>query len=259
MIGRLAFPWHYRTMILADFHIHTNFSDGKLSLSEVVDLYGERGFGAIAITDHLCEHESFLGKAARYLDCSLSKENFPYYLARIQEEAERAWSQYRMVVIPGYEITKNTFSNQRSAHLLALGVTNFIDPHQDIPELCQAIRQSGGISVAAHPVSTRKWEKQTYHLWDRREELASSFDAWEVASGPVIFEEVLHSGLPLLANSDLHHPKQMQSWKTVLTCERNQGAILEAICRQDLQFHFYQEERSLSSAFLKTMDWAHAF
>lgn len=240
-------------MLLADFHIHTNFSDGKLSLPEVVDLYGQRGFGAIAITDHLCEQTSLMGRAARYLDCSLNQENFSYYLERIQEEAQRAWSQYRMVVIPGFEITKNSLSSQRSAHLLALGTTSYIDPHQDIPALCEAIRESGGISVAAHPVSTRLWEKQTYHLWDRRQELAPYFDAWEVASGAVLFEEVLHSGLPLLANSDLHHPKQMRSWKTVLHCERKQEAIFEAIRRQELQFHFFQEDCAVRVSTLSSM------
>ena len=36
-------------MFLADFHVHTTWSDGKLSIAEVVDLFGKRGFGAIAI------------------------------------------------------------------------------------------------------------------------------------------------------------------------------------------------------------------
>ncbi|NJM10303.1 MAG: PHP domain-containing protein, partial [Bdellovibrionaceae bacterium] len=39
-------------MFLADLHVHSNFSDGHLSISELVDFYGQRGFGAIAVTDH---------------------------------------------------------------------------------------------------------------------------------------------------------------------------------------------------------------
>ena len=38
-------------MYLADFHVHTTWSDGKLPMRAVVDLYGSQGFGAIAITD----------------------------------------------------------------------------------------------------------------------------------------------------------------------------------------------------------------
>jgi predicted metal-dependent phosphoesterase TrpH len=228
-------------MFLADFHMHTNMSDGKLSLHELVDLYGERGFGAIAITDHLCEQVSVLGRASRYLGYSLTEATFPDYIAQIEEEAERAWHQYRMLVLPGFEITKNSFSNHRSAHLLALGVSEFINPNLDIPDLCREIRAKGGLAIAAHPVSTRKMEKQTYHLWDRRHELAAEFDAWEVASGPEIFTEVLHSGLPMIANSDLHLSKQMSSWKNIFHCEREREAIFQAIRKQELQFHFYQD------------------
>lgn len=228
-------------MFLADFHVHTNRSDGKLSLQEVIDLYGVRGFGAIAITDHLCEKISVLGKASRYLGMSLREDNFASHMEEIKEEAERAWRQYRMVVLPGYEVTKNSLNNHRSAHVLALGTDKYVDPNLDIPELCRGIRAVGGLSVAAHPVSTRRLEKQTYHLWDRRHELAPEFDAWEVASGPHLFTEVLHSGLPMIANSDLHLAAHMSSWKTVLQCEREPEAILAAIKKQEVQFFFYQE------------------
>lgn len=235
-------------MILADFHLHTDASDGKLPIRELVDLYGKRGFGAIAVTDHLCETQSVLGKAARYLGYSLQEEHFAAYIAKIEEEAERAWRLYRMLVIPGMEITKNSLNNHRSAHVLGIGVRKFVNPCADIPEICAAIHAQGGLAVAAHPVSTQKFEKQTFHLWDRREELASSFDAWEVASGPYLFQEVLRSGLPMLANSDLHHPKQISSWKTVLQCENTEGAIFHSIRKQELSFTFYRDAESSASA-----------
>jgi predicted metal-dependent phosphoesterase TrpH len=230
-------------MFLADFHMHSNASDGKLSMRELVDLYGERGFGAIAITDHLCD-ATLLGKASRYLNLSLSKERFPAYVAAIREEAARAWEEYEMVVLPGFELTKNTLSNHRSAHVLALGLESYVDPALDVADIARAIRAQGGLAIAAHPVSTRKFEKQTYHLWDRRGELRNAFDAWEVASGPHLFDEVLQSGLPLIASSDLHHRKQMTSWKTVLECERHPEAIMDAIRRQELRFHFYRDAQA---------------
>lgn len=231
---------------MADLHTHTNLSDGKMPMRDLVDLYGKRGFGAIAITDHLCETKSFLGIASRYLKCSLTEENFSSYIDQVNTEAERAWREYRMLVIPGMEITKNFISNQRSAHVLAIGVDSFIDPNLPIPELCAAIRAQGGLAVAAHPVSTRKMEKQTFHLWGRREELKSSFDAWEVASGPHLFQEVLHSGLPMLATSDLHVPKQINAWKTLFRCEREQNAVLHAVRNQDISFAFYGERAQIA-------------
>lgn len=228
-------------MFMADLHIHTNKSDGKMHLHDVIDLYGARGFGAIAITDHLCESRTLIGKSARFMGCSLTEVNFSSYIDELSEEAARAWRQYKMLVIPGFEVTMNTINNHRSAHILALGVRNYINPNQDIVSICRNIREHGGLAVAAHPVSTRKWEKQTYHLWDRRHELAPEFDAWEVASGPHLFTEVLHSGLPLIANSDLHGASQISSWKTVFHCEKNEEAMKNAIRKQDLQFHFYRD------------------
>lgn len=41
--------------LLCDFHIHTKFSDGRLSLREVVDLFGKHGFDVISITDHILD------------------------------------------------------------------------------------------------------------------------------------------------------------------------------------------------------------
>ncbi|MBM4317193.1 MAG: phosphotransferase [Deltaproteobacteria bacterium] len=231
-------------MMLADFHVHSNLSDGKLPISEVIDLYGQRGFGAIAITDHVGETKTLIGKAAGHLGLCLTPETFSHYLETLRNEADRAWKLYRMVVIPGVELSKNSISNHRSAHILALGVSSYISADGDVLEIAKAIKEQGALSVAAHPVDSGKLEKQTYHLWNRREELARAFDAWEVASGDRLFTEVLQSKLPKIASSDLHIARQMTSWKTVLDCERHPEAILAAIRKQELEFRFYQDGSS---------------
>ena len=51
-------------MLLADFHIHTTWSDGKLSIAEVVDLFGRAGHDAIAITDHVVNNDTLIDEAA---------------------------------------------------------------------------------------------------------------------------------------------------------------------------------------------------
>jgi hypothetical protein len=228
----------------ADLHVHSNFSDGKLTIPQLVDFYGERKFGAIAITDHICENNTFFGLAANYLKYTLTPATFPIYMEILKSEAVRAWKTYQMVVIPGFEISKNSWRNHRSAHVLGLGIQEYISAEGDIAEILTAIRGQNALTIAAHPVSTGKFEKQTYHLWDRRKELAPLIDAWEVASGPVIFEQVLKSGLPMIANSDLHHPGQIRSWKTLFSCDRTQDAILEAVRTQDVEFQFYQEKNN---------------
>jgi PHP family Zn ribbon phosphoesterase len=229
-------------MKLCDLHIHSNFSDGTLSIAEIVDFYGSRGFKIISITDHLCEEKSFLGKASNYLKKTLTLDTFDLYLDIIKQEGKRALSQYGMLVIPGIEITKNYLSFGRSAHILALGVSKYISADGCIVDIIKQIKDQGALAIAAHPVSTRMMEHQTYHLWDNRDLLSMHFDAWEVASGPHLFPEVFASGLPMIANSDFHHPKQIESWKTLINCDLNFASLKESIKKQDLEFTFFKEK-----------------
>lgn len=234
-------------MGLADFHIHSTYSDGKMSIAEIVDFYGQHGFTAIAITDHLCESSSVVGKVTYCLRKSLTFASFPQYIAEIKKEARRALQRYGMLVIPGVEFTKNYVSNRRSAHFLGLGIDRYICPNQDTVTILKKIKALGGLTIAAHPVNTGRVEHQTYFLWDRRDELSRYFDAWEVASGPEIFAEVAASGLPVIANSDLHRPSQITSWKTVLNQEKSIDSVLQAIRQQNLGVHFFER---FSSEFL---------
>ncbi len=230
-------------MLLCDFHTHSTYSDGQLELHELIDFYGKRGFRALAVTDHLCEEKTFLGRAASFLNKSLTKRSFDRYLLEIKAESRRAWIKYGMRVIPGVEITKNSFSHADSAHILCLNIQEYIDPDLSIEEICDKAHEQGGITVAAHPVSTHRFEHQTFHLWHHRQSLKKYFDAWEVASGPNLFDEVFKSGLPMLANSDLHKPSQVTSWKTIIYGECTIPDILEKIINQKLGFYFYKESK----------------
>jgi predicted metal-dependent phosphoesterase TrpH len=234
-------------MMLADLHIHSTFSDGKLTIPQIVDFYGIRGFKIISITDHLCEENTFLGKASKYLKKTLTRKTFPEYLQIIKTEGQRALKQYGMLVIPGIELTKNSLSFSRSAHILAVGIKDYINADGDIIDLIKNIRNQGALAIAAHPVSTKIVEHQTYHLWDKRNELFDKFDAWEVASGPHIFKDVMESGFPMIANSDFHHPKHINSWKTLIDCELSFDSLKMAIKNQKIEFMFYEEKKKFKT------------
>ena len=222
--------------MLADFHIHTTFSDGKLSLREVVDLFGRKGFGVIAITDHLCEEDTLLGRAALYLNKTLTRQNFQNYIDQIKEEAERAWKLYKMLVLPGYEITKNSIRNHRSAHILAIGVEEYIPANLDVVSTSRKIKSLGGISVAAHPISMGNFRKGNYFLWDQRFELEEEFDAWEITDNGYVLKDVLDSKLPKIANSDFHSMRQLKAWRNEIYTEKNPQAVLDAVRNQKLKF-----------------------
>lgn len=86
---------------LLDLHIHSNFSDGKLSIAEIVDLYGSKGFSAIAITDHLADSNTLTGLITNKLKLSLTERSMDHYLEVLRSEARRAKDKYNMLLISG--------------------------------------------------------------------------------------------------------------------------------------------------------------
>ena len=223
-------------MLKCDFHIHSHFSDGRLSIAEIVDFYGTRGYSAIAITDHICERRNLIGRVTHNMNLSLSKETFPLYIAEINKQAERAWIEYGLRVLPGYEITKNSFLNHRSAHLLIIGTTQFISPDLSIDTILRKARKLNALTIAAHPFHTGEFEFQTFQLWSRRHELNKLIDAWEINSRKIISTEVLNSGLPLIANSDFHHYAHFDSWKTKVDAVLDQESLFRSIRQQKIDF-----------------------
>src|SRR5499426_1472776 len=116
----------YEPFLLCDFHVHTQWSDGKLSVSEVVDLYGSTGkFDVIAITDHILMKKDLLARAGRIATLGrrafgVREQDFDAYLEDIHEQGERARKQYDMIVVPGAEVTQNRIRSKKNSHIIAL-------------------------------------------------------------------------------------------------------------------------------------------
>ena len=227
----------YEPFLLCDFHVHTRWSDGRLSIREVVDLYGEtRQFDVIAITDHILMKRDLLARAGRmatlgYRDFSVTEDRFDAYLQEINAEAKRAKRLYDLLVIPGAEITQNHIRSKRNSHIVALNVREYISADQPAEEILRAIRRQGGLSVACHPHhrTTRRFEIGTCYLWDRRKRLAELVDVWEAANRDDLFSVTSLKHYPYVANSDFHKPKHLHSWKTLLRCEKNWPAIASTL------------------------------
>src|SRR5688572_8137351 len=170
----------YEPFLLCDFHVHTRWSDGKLTIGEVVDLYGSSGkFDVIAITDHILMKNDLLARAGRLATLGrraygVRKDDFEAYLADIRQEAKRALKTYGMLVIPGAEITQNRLRGKKNSHVIALDIKEYISADQTAAEILRAIRRQGGVSIACHPHhrTTRRIEISTCYLWDHREELS---------------------------------------------------------------------------------------
>lgn len=216
-------------MLLADFHIHTTWSDGKLSMGEVVDLFGRSGHDVIAITDHVVNRDNTIGAVTHRIGLSVSEERFPDYLAEIEHERRRAWDRYRMIVIPGCELTRNTFRRANSAHALAIGVDRYVSPEGSVEEMLVDARAADAAVVACHPNEQSEWFANTFYLWRRREEVAGLIDRWEIACRHDLFPPVSRARLPYIANSDFHDVPHLGGWKTLMPCEKTERSVMRAL------------------------------
>jgi predicted metal-dependent phosphoesterase TrpH len=227
----------YEPFLLCDFHVHTTWSDGRLSIREVVDLYGQTGkFDVIAITDHILMKRDMLKRAGRIASLglknfSVTEERFDAYLAEITTEAERAMSQYNLLVIPGAEVTQNHIRAKRNSHIVALNIREYISADQSAEAILEEIRRQDAFSIACHPHhrTTRRIEISTCYLWDNRKTLAGLVDVWEAANRDDLFSVTSLKHYPYVANSDFHKPKHLYSWKTLLKAEKNWPSIAAAL------------------------------
>jgi predicted metal-dependent phosphoesterase TrpH len=217
-------------MLLCDFHIHTTYSDGSVELRRTIDIFGQAGFDAIAITDHVVNGDNSLGKLAHRFKYSVTSDNFYRYVDHIREEAERARGKYNMLVIPGVEISKNHFTADKSAHILIIDVRDFIPACWSYEEIFLEAKKQKALTVACHPhYMSPKSDRDTLFLWNNRDKYARYIDAWEIANRDDVFNVISLKKYPHIANSDFHKPRHLYSWKTLLNCEKDTAAIKECI------------------------------
>jgi len=227
----------YEPFLLCDFHVHTTWSDGRLSLREVIDLYGKTGrFDVIAITDHILTTQDVLGRAGRMIslglkEFSVTERRFAAYMAEIAAEGKRAHELYGLLVIPGAEITQNHIRAHRNAHIVGLNLKEFISADQPAEDILHEIRRQGALSIACHPHhrTTRRFEIGTCYLWDHRKRLVELVDVWEAANRDDLFSVTSLKHYPYVANSDFHKAKHLYSWKTLLRCEKRWDAIARTL------------------------------
>jgi 3',5'-nucleoside bisphosphate phosphatase len=228
----------YEPFLLCDFHVHTRWSDGRLSLRDTIDLYGRTGkFDVIAITDHILMKRDLLARAGRVATLGrrsfgIAEDQFAAYLEDIARESERARREYALLVVPGAEITQNKLRGKKNAHIIALDIKRYISADQSPDDILKEIRRQGAMSVACHPHhrAVRRLEISTCYLWDHRSTLASLVDVWEAANRDDLFSVTSLKHFPYVASSDFHKPKHLYSWKTLLRAEKEWPAIRKALC-----------------------------
>ena len=202
-------------------------SDGKLSLREIVDLYGQSGVDVIAITDHILDKFTISERLKNNQPLNaIKEEDFQNYLRILWKEQQRAWKEYKMLLIPGVEIT----NNKEHYHILAIDIKEYIDPSLPVEKIVEKIKKQNAIGIAAHPDKKKTDEEHlSWYLWVNQERFKDMFDAWEIANRDDLFNSIGVKKYNYVANSDLHERQHLYSWKTLIRTEKNIEAIKEAI------------------------------
>ena len=227
----------YEPYLLCDFHIHTTWSDGRLSVRDVVDLYGRtERFDVLAITDHILAEKDLLGRLGRLATLgrrrfSITPAVFDDYMADIEKEGIRAKRQYGMVVVAGAEVTQNHIRAKHNSHIVALDLKKFISADLKARQILEEIRRQDAVSIACHPHhrTTRRLEIGSCYLWEHRKELAELVDLWEAANRDDLFSVTSLKHYPYVANSDFHKEKHLFSWKTLVRAAKTWPAVKAAL------------------------------
>jgi predicted metal-dependent phosphoesterase TrpH len=210
-----------RDLQLCELHAHSTWSDGVLSIRELVDLYGRLGFDVLCITDHIT-----IGSPGTP---AIQPARWHLYVHEIDREAQRALRTYGLLLVPGVELTGNTDRPDTSAHALALGVRT--PPHTEagLLDAIHAARAQGAAIVAAHPygLDDRASKRPTRRFALQVELFRPLIHRWELFNRGEVFSWVADARLPAVAAGDVHRPEHVPSWKTLLPCAHDESSILD--------------------------------
>jgi predicted metal-dependent phosphoesterase TrpH len=214
--------------LLCELHAHTCWSDGALTVTELVDLYGRNGFDVLCVTDHVVRADDPWLALDGWNRSSVSGDSWDAYLREIEREAERARATYRMLVIPGLELTFNDSDPAEAAHAVALGLRSFVSVDDGIAGAIETAVEAGAAVIAAHPFDASPHASST-RLTQRfaaDEALRRLAHRFELFNRTQLFGWVAEAALPAVATGDFHRPEHLTGWKTLIPGPRDEAAVV---------------------------------
>jgi predicted metal-dependent phosphoesterase TrpH len=206
--------------LLAELHAHTTWSDGELTVGELVDLHGRHGFDVLCVTDHAVRSDDPWRKTWAKRSPSVTRESHADYVREIAAEAVRARERYGMLVLPGLELTYNDLDPGRAAHAVAVGLHAYVSVDEGIGAAMDAAALAGAAIIAAHPFSAEPCapHSRLTQRFARDEALRGLAHRFELFNRTTLFGWVAEAGLPSVACGDVHVTDHIAGWKTLLPC-----------------------------------------
>ena len=178
--------------LLCELHAHTMWSDGALSLGDLVDLYGRSGFDVLCVTDHV-NRTGDPWLAPDVPPRGIHAGNHNAYLAEVDAQAARAAREYGLLLLPGLELTYNDLDPFLAAHALAIGCRAFVSVDDGLEAALGRARSEGAALVAAHPFRARRGvhSPRATMRFDREwRTLGPLVDRWELFNRYDLFSSV---------------------------------------------------------------------
>lgn len=206
-------------VLKADLHIHTCYSDGRVTPAQRISEAWNDGLDILAITDHMDYRPNevkwlkFLRgyvpegtKAVNYnlVKKKATKEGIKVDLNLSVEEARKYADRMGILLIPGIEISKEPVN---IGHFNALFTTDnnaLYDP--DPLECLRNVRKQGALLMHNHPGWSRTSVEMTE--FEKKAYAENLFTGIEVVNGgefyPKIIDRATEKNLFMSANTDLH-------------------------------------------------------
>jgi len=192
-----------------NLHTHTTLSDGRIAPEEVADLYREKGYDFMAITDHWIVGE--------------------------------AWQEKDFLMLSGAEFDTGDDMKKGIYHIVGIGMENPVnlgkEPRPDAQTIIDEIHQAGGIAILAHPAWSMNRADQSCCLKG-----LDGCEIYNTVSGipwncrpysGTFLDDMANMGcfLPCMAADDAHFyaGDEVRSYLMVQAEELSRGAILNAI------------------------------
>jgi len=217
-----------RSPLLCELHAHTTWSDGELTIRELVDLHGQRGFDVLCVTDHTVRDDDPWKELDGWNGAGVTADTWSAYVAEIESEAARARDAYGMVVIPGVELTYNDADPLEAVHAVAVGLRSLVSVSSGITEAIETAAEAGAAVIAAHP-NGRGPQPLTTRLTQRfshDELLRRRVHRFELFNRTHLFAWVAEEGLPGVASGDFHRPEHLYGWKTLVPALDDEEALV---------------------------------
>jgi len=229
--------------VRGDLHVHTDWSDGKATLDEMVDAATSHGFAYIAITDHAKFAEVIGGLTPEKLKRQL--DEIASLNARLK--GFRVLTGIEVNVQPDGSLDMPDVLLAKLDVVIASVHSHFRQPKDEMTARILRACENEHVDVLAHPTTRKVGERPPVEAdWDAVFECAAKHHvAMEVNANPIrldlsadLVRRAITAGAKLSLNTDAHVPEHLSFMSlAVLTARRGwatKGDVLNTASARDL-------------------------